>query len=466
MEPNQQIVEASDVCRRKFCQAIATAPLLAIAGCGGWDSADPAAVTPIGLRQTIPLGEAWASSSINVSVFREQSVLRIGSGDYLAAYVDPTGELCLHQITVHGVTVRRVAVVPRLSNALLKDGHCSANLGLSSDRQLHVMYGAHDTLPYYACIPLDDFQALPNGSSITARRWSTTISYPQFYQVGGTLQMWFRADPANEVHRLTYDATAAAWAASSELLLTPGSAERVYMNQLAVLGNRVALPWLYRLVSTDDLVRNEGLWLAMSVDAGHRWTTAGGQLLNWPVTRGDVSALVSVPSEKQLLNQTSSRFGPDGRLYLTWYAQDAEKHHQVMMTTVSPAGQVMGNEAISDSKNNFDLLGRGTLVLPLSRPQLVVSDRFVHVVYRQDNQLVVASRSSADNPGSAAWRYLRLDVGDLLAWEPSISSMHWEIDRELVVFVQPANQGQLDTSSPTPAQRASLYVFTEEPARS
>lgn len=180
MGSNQQTNEASDGCRRKFCQAMAVAPLLTIAGCGGGDSSAAGAVTPIGVRQIIPLGEAWASSSINVSVFREQSVLRIGSGDYLAAYIDPVGDLCLHQVTVGGMTVRRVTVVPRLSDALLADGHCSANLGLSSDLQLHVMYGAHDTLPYYASIPLDDFLALPNGRSITSLRWPTTISYPQF----------------------------------------------------------------------------------------------------------------------------------------------------------------------------------------------------------------------------------------------------------------------------------------------
>lgn len=407
------------------------------------------------------MGDAWASSSINVSVFREQSVLAVGSGDYLVAYFDHSGDLCLHQLATNGRTVRRIRVLPRLSDALLGDGHCSASLGLSPDGYLHVMYGAHDTFPYYASLSIDDFLLLPDAGSISAVTWPTRMSYPQYYVLGGSLQMWFRADPATEVHRVIYDAATRRWPDGSETLLTPGSVERVYMNQLAVYGKRVALPWIYRHASDDDLVRNEGLWLAWSEDAGKAWSTASGKPLIWPVAWGEQSPLVSFPTDRQPLNQTSSRFGPDGRLYLTCYAKDSAGRHQVMLTIVAPDGQVLGNEAVSDSLATFDLLGRGTLVLPLSRPQIVVSDRFVHVVYRQDKRLVVASRPSAIGPGKGGWRYLRPEMGDLVAWEPSISAMHWEAYGQLVVFVQPAYQGLLDTGLPSPAQRASLYVFSE-----
>ena len=98
-----------------------------------------------------------------------------------------------------------------------------------------------------------------------------------------------------------------------------------------------------------------------------------GAAITWPLARGDRSAVVDLPDSTQLLNQTSSRFGPDGRLYLTWYACDSQGRHQVMLGTVAADGRLLSREAVSDNSVSFDLLGRGTLTLPLSRPQLVVS---------------------------------------------------------------------------------------------
>lgn len=450
--------ERIDPARRSLCAALVALPALTL-GCGGSGGAAAPEATALALAATHTLANAWASSSINVSVFREQSVLAIGAGGYLVAYVDEAGHVCLQQLSTAGQSLRRIKVEPRLSDALLADGHCSASLGLSADQRLHLMYGAHDTLPFYASLPISTLIGLPNGATLQATAWPQRISYPQFYNIGDSLQLWFRADPANEIHRQIYDPGQPGWPASSEQLLTPGQAERVYMNQLAVQGNRVALPWLYRLVSTDDHVRNQGLWLAWSEDGGRQWLDSHGAPLQWPLTYGDKAALMAVPSSQQLLNQTSSRFGPDGRLYLTWYAKDSNNRHQLTVTTVAGNGQVLRTEAASDSLNTFDLLGRGTLVLPLSRPQIVVSARFIHLVYRQDDRLVLASRPTGD--GNEPWRYLRLDVGGLEAWEPSISAMHWENWQKLVVYVQAARQGQLDTSAPWPAQPARLYVFTE-----
>jgi hypothetical protein len=121
-----------------------------------------------------------------------------------------------------------------------------------------------------------------------------------------------------------------------------------------------------------------------------------------------------------------------------------------------------GTTQVSDNVEQFDLLGRGTLVLPLSRPQIAVSENYVHVFYRQNERIVFASRPTNDK--SAAWTYLYFDVGPLGAWEPTFDRDTWLEDRHLFVYVQEARQGLLDTGERGEPTLARVLVFAERGA--
>lgn len=198
----------------------------------------------------------------------------------------------------------------------------------------------------------------------------------------------------------------------------------------------------------------------ISDDAGKTWRAQNGQPISFPVQRGTVAPFVEVGSELQPLNQTSSRFGPDGRLYVTWYAKDNSGHHQIFLGIFDTEGNLLSTQPVSKNQNKFDLLGRGTLVLPLSRPQIVISRRFVHVVYRQDNKIVIAIQKT-DSKEATSWSYMQVDAGDLMAWEPTISTQSWEEDERLLLYVQPARQGTTDTAILGDTEQASIYEFVE-----
>lgn len=442
--------------RRRFLRRLAAGPWLgALGACGGGGDADPAA--PLALVAVHALGLAWAASSINVSPFREQALLRSADGGFIVGGFDAAGDACLHRLGPAGEDRGSVQLLPRLPDALLADGHCSINLGRDAEDRLHAVFGAHDTEPLALALPMADVMALPAGAALQARTWARHLSYPQFYRVAGRMQLWFRADPASEVHRWTDVPADGSLPAASEPLLLPGSAERAYMNQLATQGEQVALSWMYRLVSDDDLVRNEGLGVAWSRDGGQTWLGPNGRPLTWPQRRGSHPYAVELPASRQPLNQCASRFGADGRLYLTWYARDAQGRHQITLGVFRHPGVLEEASVVSDNTVAFDLLGRGTLVLPLSRPQLVASARYVHVVYRQGAAMVVASRALA----GGAWHRLRVPTEDLGAWEPALSVEHWERSAALVVHVQSVSQGERDTSSGAAPRPARLFVFRE-----
>ena len=435
-------------------------PLLLLAAVGCGETTQPtvdADTEALALTAVFELGLAYAGSSINVSVFRHQSMLRLAGDDHAVAYYDEKGDVRIATIGHHGETKKAVRVTPRISRQLLGDGHASISLGMSPDRRLHVIYGAHATVPYYASFDEILLSEDSDSSEVAADPWYRPITYPQFYTLGTQLELWFRADPESAVHRVSYDSGSKSFPGSSEPVLVPGDADRVYMNSLAILGPRISLSWMYRLFSDDDVVLNEGLYVASSATFGRAWTARDGTALHLPVSRGVVPALVPLPSSARPLNQTTSTYGPDGQLYITYYSRDSEARHQIFLATVPIDGGPVKTETVSTNTTEYDLAGRGTLVLPLSRPQVAVSDHWEHVMYRQDDEIVIATKKADQE--SDHWRYLRTYVAGLGAWEPAYSLETWLLEERLVVFVQPARQGLLDSDAPGAPTLARLFIF-------
>lgn len=422
-------------------------------GCGGEGAAkaDPG----LSLMAIQGVGPAWASSSINTPAYRQQPVLATDDGGSVVGFYDDQGVACLSSLGPDGTPRARVRMLPRLQESLLGDGHCTISLGMDAGGSVHAVFGAHGNLPLVARVAPVLLQAGAGESDVVATPGLEPITYPALIRVGEELQLWFRADPQSEIRRCRFELSSGVWG-PDEVMLQPGPGETVYMNQLAVDGTRLALSWMLRLPSTDGSVRNQGLWLLVSADGGASWRDRSGQAQALPASRPAGALVVDLPPERQSLNQTASCFGPDGTLYLTLYARDEAGRHQVWLATLAPGAAALVVEPVSDNATSFDLAGGGTLVLPLSRPQVVASVDAVHVVYRLRGQVVLASRAVA--PGSA-WQRRPFDFGDLGVWEPSLGGDHWRRWQRLVVYLQSTRQGPRDTASPGPPTPALLAVF-------
>ena len=443
--------------RRHLLQVMpaATAWMLGACESSGTAPADTAPTT-LELDTVTELGFAYANSSINTSVFRQQSILALGDGRHAVSYFDEVGDACIDVLSATNVRIRSIRVDPLIERRLLADGHCSINLGLSADGRVHFIYGAHGTLPVYGSIALAVLLDVSSPARIGGSPWPRTITYPQFYRVGDELQLWFRSDPDNTIQFVRYDPSTGTLAASPVLVLAANGLEGPYMNQLAQLNNRLALSWVYRVPSTDGIVRNEGLYVAMSDDAGVTWKTRAGATLAIPIERSALAPEIALSSSFQPLNQTSSCFAPDGTLYVSFYAKDTAGLHQVHVARFGAPGAPVV-EAVSDNAERYDLAGAGTLSLPLSRPQVVASDTHVHTIYRQAGALVVASRERA--VASGPWSATRHNAGDLGVWEPTFCRETWESMQRLLVFVQQVRQGPRDTDDIGNPSAARIFTF-------
>lgn len=428
-----------------------------LGACGNSDTA-PADTAPatLGLDTVTDLGPAYANSSINTSVFRQQSILALGDGRHAVSYFDEVGDACIDVLSAANARIRSVHADPPIDRRLLADGHCSINLGLSVDGYVHFIYGAHGTLPIYGSITLAALLDVASPARISGSVWRQTITYPQFYRIGAELQLWYRSDPDNTIQFVRYDPAAGTLAAAPVSVLAANGLEGPYMNQLAQLGDRLALSWVYRVPSTDGIVRNEGLYVAMSDDAGVTWKTRGGAALAMPIGRSTLAPEIALASSLQPLNQTSSCFAPDAALYVSFYAKDAAGLHQIQVARFGATGAPVV-EVVSDNTARYDLTGAGTLSLPLSRPQVVASRTQVHAIYRQAGALLVATRDRT--AASGPWSLTRRAVGELGVWEPTCCRETWDTTQHLLVFVQMVRQGPLDTDAIGNPSAARVFTF-------
>ena len=426
--------------------------------CGRSKTSVPLDATPGSLKlvTVTHLGLAYANSSINTSVFRQQSILGLGGGQHAVSYFDALGDARIDVLSADNTHIRSVRVDYRLERRLLTDGHCSINLGLSSDGRVHFIYGAHGTQPIYGSITLTALLDVNSSAVIRGTPWLRTITYPQFYRIGVDLQLWFRSDPDNTIQFVRCNPADSLFSSKPIVLLAANGSEGPYMNQLAQLGDRLALSWLYRVPSADGNVRNEGLYIAISDDAGVTWKTRDGASLALPIDRSKLTPEIDLMGSFQPLNQTSSCFAPDGCLYVSFYARDSVGLYQVHVARFGAVSAPVV-EVVSDNVERYDLAGAGTLSLPLSRPQVVASNTHVYAIYRQSGALVVASRDRTLVAGS--WMHRRYQVGELGVWEPTYCRETWEATQRLHVFVQSVRQGPRDTQDKGNPTAAKILTF-------
>ena len=424
-----------------------------------------AALERIG-EHTVGLG--YADSSINVSVFRESAVLRVGAR-VMVAYYDPEGFARVDVLDDTLTPTGWFRITPHIEDRLLGDGHCMISMGATPAGDLAMVFGSHaaGSVTYQAMIDAGSLQSPPSGAEIAASVWPHTITYPQFYRLGDTLRLYFRkdAEPGGaaeaDLATATWDAGEGVLSPSFDRLLPAGDDASVYMERMAVDGDRAALTWMYRKPTIAQeqppAVRNEGMYLALTSDGGASWTDRSSNPLELPAPKRAELMAWEVPLEDRPINQTSTAFGPGDLLYDAQLHLDDAGIYQIFVAGLDLATGIAHEDVVSTNGEAFDLAGAGTLVLPLSRPDLAVSADYVHVVYRQHDAIVVASRAHDESE----WRTSSYAVADLGAWEPNFDPITWETRRELLLFVQPVRQGAVDQADVGEPSAITLWRFAE-----
>ncbi len=396
------------------------------------------------LMGTTDLGRAYADSSINVSIFRQDAVLMHEKGA-LVGFFAADGEPVVDYLD--GETGRRISRtrLPRLSPQLLGNGHCVISMGISSDGHLHVLYGAHETRPRYARIPLADLRRDGGSRAVSAEDWLEKTTYPQFYTIDGKLWLLQRCLPDHCAR--VYDQ--GQWG-KQRVLVSATDSVSVYLDRLGIAGDDVAVSWVERerADGTAEVINRGIYWAKLNTDGSAMPLAApSGTRLQLPLMVG-------------LMNQGSGWLTTRGDYLLTVQAKDEKGVPNIFLVHRAADGAVC-SQVVSRNAAPFDLMGRGTLSLPLSRAELAVSRGAVHLFYRLNDHLIVGSKRYPSGCNEV-WTYQQHHIANFQGWEPNYDVRHWQRTGRIVMYVQSTRQDAGDKQQLGSPTRAWLYEWEEK----
>ncbi|MFB2550333.1 BNR-4 repeat-containing protein [Ensifer soli] len=415
-------------------------------------------------RHVIDLGKAWAGNTVNCVPYRSGPVLTEEQARYVAFY-DEAGNIRILRHDLIDDTEDSV-VIP---NTLMPyDAHQSISMGFDGAGILHLAFGAHATTLLATRSRTSD---LKDGFEPVGD-FMAHATYPMFLRLPkGDFLFLYREGRHNvgEMRVAHYNPEAGEWRETMTPVLS-GKEDRwtsgPYVNTPVVdeQGNvHLFVVWRLHVTSTSGgEVINSGLDYLLSTDGLRTVQTGGGMALSMPVTRSNIERVVPVPLGSSLMNQASAQvMSGDRPAAMTYWAEPGGVPQYRLCWS---DGHTWRTAALSRFLTAFRLDGQGTLPLPHSRPEFVVTDDDnVIVIYRsvEEQNRLMARLFFAPNYDYAFSQSQVLIDEDLGFYEPVIDRSGWKMRGELSIYVQHCRQGMSRDGEPDRhGARARLVTWT------
>lgn len=406
--------------------------------------------------------DGFSTGSINISKFRNKAVITTERG-ILTSYFKADGMPRLALLSKETNEIYYLDIYGDIGE-LLGDGHCSINIGYNNGI-IYFAYGAHSSNGYYGTCKIDDFF---DEGMIIAEQMDIIMSYPQFYNYESKLYMVYRDDSSGNINYIEITENSKVIDFTKAMTFIEKDDEKgVYINDIAYSNNKnyIGCPFVLREESKNNLVRNDGIFLLYSKDYGKTWNSISDKDLRIPIRIDEVQKVVEIGKEENLMNQESTYVTNEGLVYITRMNNDENGIPQIYLTCYDIEKKQIQSYKISENDEDFDLLGSGTLKLPLSRAQVISSEQYTHVIYRQQESIIIASAENNFNANKLGeFRYFTIQNMSAGAWEPNMDLELWETERQICLFVQSVTQGEADrlinSHESTPIY---LYYFEEIP---
>ncbi len=395
-------------------------------------------------RQTV-VGEGWARTSANAPVFRKDSITSNSTFQYIA-YYDDIGEV----IVGKRVLGSEIWIVKKTGfYGRPQDAHNSISLMIDDSGILHLAWDHHvNTLNYSRSIAPDTVEFSAPESMVGEDE--DKVTYPEFHSFpSGDLLFAYRSGSSGDGQLVLnhYSLKTLLWTRIQSNLLDGEGERNAYWQMHIDSLSRVHLSWTWR--ESSDVETNHDIHYAFSDSVGKTWSEVSGQSLPLPITLKNAIPVWLVNEGSNLMNQTSLTAAPDGTPYIVTYFRLDQKNTNVQLIYFDSATVQWHLETVSNRATDFELGGKGTKSLPVSRP-IVLFDvrqnhRCIHVIYRDaevyDQAVHACSERGAGNQRSS-WKRKQIAAGSLDRWEPSFDSRLWQSQQLLHLYVQ--RVGQID----------------------
>ena len=426
-----------------YCLKLCKGTLLFLLFTGG-----SATAQTINTRMVTVDSFGWASNSINVTVFRKNSLVSFNNTQYTAFY-NKDAFVVLGKRKA-GSTKWLIKQTPFRGNT--KDAHCSISIMVDGAGYLHLAWDHHNNKLNY-CRSIGPGSLELTGKLTMTGLYENKVTYPEFYKMpAGNLLFFFRDGGSGNGNLVIneYDIITQKWTQLQSNLID-GEKQRNAYWQACVDGRGVIhLSWVWR--ESADVASNHDLCYAASKDGGHSWERSSGEKYQLPINAATAEYICRIPQNSELINQTSMDTDGDGNPFIASYWRERNdsipQYHLVFKTNSGWQTQSLGFR-----KTAFSLSGMGTKRIPISRPQIVTWKKdnvtAAAVIFRDEERGNVVSIAVNDNVHKNKWTVKDISAIATGSWEPTYDTELWKQKKLLQLFVQFANQEDNEGSSST-----------------
>ena len=389
--------------------------------------------------KSFPIAKGWAKNQINAVIFRRNSVISRGNIQY-AAFYDAAGSVVLASRKLG--TSKWVIRTTKYRGDLL-DAHKSISITVDGAGYIHMVWNQHDSRLQYCrgLTPgsLDLSIPMPMTNQQEAR-----VTYPEFYNLpNGDLLFLYRDGSSGRGNLILnrYDLKTRKWVRLQDNLIDGENTRSAYWQAAIDSRGTIHISWVWR--ETPDVASNHDLCYARSVDGGRSWEKSAGQKYQLPITAESAEYILRIPQRSELINQTSMTADSRGRPYIATYwkpaGSEVPQYHLIYHD-----GRQWKTSQITKRTLAFSLSGVGTKRIPISRPQVIVGDKAVVVIYRDLERADRISVAISSNLATHQWAINDLNEENVGQWEPTFDPISWQRRQELHLFVQKVGQGDAE----------------------
>jgi hypothetical protein len=403
------------------------------------------------------LGEAWAGNTINTVIFRHHGILTHQGRQTTAFYVD-AHTMRLVQRDLEKNTIQTNDIHGEYN---LRDAHNSISLGVDRAGHLHICYDHHATqLNYRRSIRPNDISAWTDELPMTGKA-EDKVTYPTFIlpHHGYPLTLLYRDGKHNKgtARIKTYNEEQQSWEDHPHPILDGSELKpwtsNAYWNHPAIGSDgslHLSFVWRTHTLGKEDRINNINIGYACSLDNGISWQTSRGRSYQLPITPVNAETVYPVSPGSNLINQCSMALDSSNRPHIVFYADDPSGNPQYQHLRYD--GKKWHHQIISQRTRPFTLQGKGTLQLPISRPEIVLDRKDnAYIITRGDHSQnkMVATFLSAPNYIWTPNNIQTLWDEDLGFAEPVIDRERWAQDNVLSMLIQHNDQPNHDIDHQT-----------------
>jgi hypothetical protein len=406
----------------------------------------------------MPIGEAWAQDSVNVTVFRNDPITTFGDQQY-AAYYNAEG----HVVIAHRKLAdsKWTTTVTDLTGNI-KDAHNVISIIADGEGYLHISWDHHDNPLRYARSKAPG--SLEFETPAMTGKTEAKVTYPQFFKLANGDLIFMYRDGASGRGNLVlnhYDTKNKSWTQMYDNLISGEGKRNAYWEACVDGKGSIHIAWVWR--ESGDVASNHDVLYARSDDGGHTWVKSTGEQYTLPITLKTAEVAASIPQRQELINQTSMCTDTDGRPVIATYFRPVGAKI-VQYFVIRHDGHAWQTIQTTDRQSSFSLSGGGSKQIPISRPQVIArvdgGKTGIWIIFRDTERGSKVSMAACPDLSNPIWTTRDLTDFSVRYWEPSYDHIRWQRDGVLDLYVQMAGQGDGEKLEPIPPQQANVLEWT------